>query len=201
MGTIRVTTSWKNTGNLIIPKLTISVSLRNATTKSASQSYTNVKPGQSGSRTFEFTYVPGGYWYKITVTALDEVGNKLDEKSKDVYLPLYKGKHATIRILEVKKGYVRVSVKNDGDVDGYFWIGCSICSSDWSQCFDIKPVQEYLSRGREKELSFWFSHDAMIKVVTRTPRIAVVAVWEGYDPSRNVMIPPRYSYATASYPY
>ena len=209
MARLRVVANWKNIGNATIPRLTFNITVKNGVTRKTSRTYPMVGPG-AGDRIEETFDVPEGYTYQIIAEALDDKGNLLARATRTVSVPRRTPppqpptpprKSATIRIIDVRRGYVRVSVRNDGTVSGYFWIGCSICSSDWSQCFDIRPVREYLSSGGVKELSFWFSHDAMTRVVTKTPRIAVVAVWEGYDPSRNVMIPPRYSYDVKSYPY
>jgi hypothetical protein len=199
MGIIRLYVSWKNTGNAIIPVLNISAGVYNGKALSKTYSYKNVKPGQSDSITFEFTDVPGGYWYNIWVEASDETGKTLARVSRRQFLPAYRTKHATIKILGYGRGYVRVSILNDGNVDGYFWVGCSICSYDETQCYDVPPFQIYLKRGESIERVITFDDSAAKAKVTKTPRKIVVAVWEGYDPVRNIMIYPQYSRAETYY--
>lgn len=83
----------------------------------------------------------------------------------------------------------RIKVKNAGMTTRSFWVGLSYRKPDGSY-YDITPQQtNTLSPGQEQTLTFQWQ---LPKDAPTGEYDAITAVWNGYDPQRNIMIEPQY---------
>ena len=82
-----------------------------------------------------------------------------------------------------------VTVKNTGNVERSFWVGLSYRRPNGGY-YDVPPKRtRTLSPNEEQRLTFLWSLPADAPTGSYD---AITAVWNGYDPQRNEMIPPQF---------